>query len=52
MGYFVGFAASLLGSLIGQLGGQIGALGWTTVVLYALFTLGYGYFAFMKPAGG
>ncbi len=35
--------------LKGQLSGQFNALGWTTVALYLLLTLGLGYFRFMKP---
>ena len=34
--------------LMGMLSGQMNALGWTTVALYLLFTLGMGYFRFMK----
>ncbi len=36
--------------LMAQLSGQGNALGWTSVALYLLFTLGLGYFHFMKPA--
>ena len=46
------FAQSVIGlviSLIAQLGGVVNALGWSTVALTAIFTLGYGYFRFMKP---
>ena len=35
--------------LMGQLSGQMNGLGWTTVAAYLLFTLGLGYFRFMKP---
>lgn len=34
--------------LMGMLSGQMSALGWMTVALYLLFTLGMGYFRFMK----
>ena len=34
--------------LMGMLSGQMNALGWTIVALYLLFTLGLGYFRFMK----
>ena len=44
-----GFAVGFVVSLIGQLSGVVNALGWSIVVLYALFALGYGYFRFMKP---
>ena len=36
--------------LMGQLSELSNPLGWTTVILYLLFTLGLGYFRFMKPA--
>lgn len=35
--------------LMGQLSGQANGLAWTTVALYLLFTLGLGYFRFVKP---
>jgi hypothetical protein len=47
----VGFAVGLVATVLGQLSGAVNALGWSTVVIYALFTLGYGYFQFMKPGG-
>jgi len=36
-------------ALINQLSGLVNALGWSTVALYLLFALGYGYFQFKKP---
>ena len=44
----VSFAVGFVVSLIGQLGGVVNALGWSTVVIYLVFTLGYGYFQFVK----
>ena len=35
-------------ALQGQLSGIVGPLGWLTVALYLLFTLGYGYFQFAR----
>ena len=35
--------------LMGMLSGQMNALGWTIAALYLLFTLGLGYFHFLKP---
>ncbi len=35
--------------LMGMLSGQMNALGWTTAAIYLLFTLGLGYFHFLKP---
>jgi len=46
---FVGDTLGFVVSLIGQLTGAIGPLGWTTVVLYFLLALGFGYFLF-KPS--
>jgi hypothetical protein len=47
------FGAAVLGfvvALITQLGGGINALGWSTVIFYLLFALGFGYFRFIKSA--
>lgn len=42
---------AFLVSLIGQLGGVPGvnALGWSTVLLYLLLGIGFGYLRFMRP---
>lgn len=47
---FVTAGLATIISLIGQLGGVQGvnALGWSTVVLYLLFALAYGYLRFMR----
>ena len=37
-------------ALFGQLAGAVNALGWSTVAIYLVFALGYGYFQFMKPS--
>jgi hypothetical protein len=47
------FVADGLGfvlALIGQLGGVVNSMGWSTVVIYLLLALGFGYFQFLKPA--
>jgi len=41
----VGFIVALLG----QLSGVLNELGWSTVGIYLLLALGYGYFQFAKP---
>jgi len=46
IGYFIGFVVTL----IGQLGGVVNSLGWSTVAIYFLFSLGYGYFQFTKSS--
>jgi hypothetical protein len=47
---FIGDAVGFVVALTAQLGGVVNALGWSTVVIYLLFTLGFGYFQFTKPA--
>jgi len=37
-------------ALLGQLAGVVNALGWSTVAIYLLFALGFGYFQFIKPS--
>ena len=47
------FAADCIGfvvSLIGQISNVVNALGWSTVVIYLLLALGFGYFQFFKAA--
>jgi len=41
---FVGDGIGFIVSLFGQLRGVMNALGWTTVVIYLLLALGFGYF--------
>ena len=43
----VGFVVSLLA----QLDGAVNELGWTTVAIYLLLALGFGYFRFIKTKG-
>ena len=44
---FVGDGVGFFVALLGQLGGEINALGWSTVTIYALFAVGFGYFRFL-----
>ncbi len=37
-------------ALIGQLNEILGSLGWLTVAIYFLLSLGFGYFQFFKPS--
>ena len=47
---FVGDGVGFILALIGQLGGVVNALGWSTVLIYLLLALGFGYFGFVaKP---
>ena len=47
---FVGEAVGFIVALFGQLSGVVNALGWSTVAVYLLLALGFGYFQFMKPS--
>ena len=47
---FVCETAGFIVALFGQLAGAVNALGWSTVAIYLLFALGFGYFQFMKPS--
>ena len=47
---FISEAVGFVVALIGQINNVVGALGWSTVVIYLLFALGFGYFQFVKPA--
>ncbi len=47
---FVGDAIGFIVALIAQLGGIVNALGWSTVAIYLLLAIGWGYFRFTKPA--
>ncbi|HET6948526.1 MAG TPA: hypothetical protein VFJ45_12010 [bacterium] len=47
---FVGDVVGFILALIGRLGGVVNALGWSTVLIYLLLALGFGYFGFVaKP---
>ena len=45
----VGDGIAFIASLVGQLGGVMNALGWSTVVIYLLLAIGFGYFCFTQP---
>jgi hypothetical protein len=45
----VGFVVGFVASLVGQLNDIVNALGWTTVAIYLLFSVAYGYFQFRPP---
>jgi hypothetical protein len=49
---FVGDGVGFIVSLMGQLGGVTNALGWTTVLIYLLLALGFGYFLAQPKATG
>ncbi len=47
---FIGHGFGFVVALIGQLGNVVNALGWTTVALYFLISIGFGYFRFAKSS--
>jgi hypothetical protein len=51
-GSLIGAVLGLLVAIHGQRVGAVNALGWSSVAIYALLTLGYAYFAFGKPVDG
>ena len=46
---FIGDSVGFVVALIGQLSGVGNDLGWSTVALYLVLALGFGYFQFIKP---
>jgi hypothetical protein len=49
IGSFLGSLAGLVVSLTGQFWGLVNGLGWTSVLIYGLLLLGYGFFVFGGP---
>jgi hypothetical protein len=47
---FVGDAIGFVLALMAQLRGVVNQVGWSTVAIYGLLALGFGYFQFNKPA--
>ncbi|MBU0529207.1 hypothetical protein KKF86_05570 [bacterium] len=45
---FIGDAIGFIVALIGQFNAVVNALGWSTVAIYLLLSLGFGYFRFKK----
>jgi hypothetical protein len=50
IGSFLGSLAGLVVALTGQFWGVVNGLGWSTVAIYGLLTLGYGSYMFGRPA--
>jgi hypothetical protein len=48
LGFFVVDAVGFIVSLLAQVDGVVNNLGWTTVAIYLLLGVGFGYFRFMK----
>ena len=47
LGLFVSLGVGFIASLLAQLDGVANSLGWLTVALYLVFSLGFGYVRFM-----
>jgi uncharacterized membrane protein YqgA involved in biofilm formation len=50
MSFFIGDVIGFIISLIAQLNHVVNNLGWSTVVLYLLLGIGFGYFSFSKSS--
>jgi hypothetical protein len=50
LGLAIGNIVGFVVALIGQFGAVVNTLGWSTVVIYLLLALGFGFFALRKPA--
>jgi hypothetical protein len=48
LSFFIADGIGFIIALIGQLNNVVNALGWLTVVIYLLLSLGFGYFRFSK----
>ena len=47
---FVSDGVGFIVALIGQLAGVVNSLGWSTVAIYLVLAVGFGYFQFTRPA--
>jgi len=47
---FIADSIGFVVALLGQLSNVVNALGWSTVAIYLLLALGFGYFQFFKAA--
>jgi hypothetical protein len=50
MAMFIGDGIGFIVALIGQLNNVVNDFGWSTVVLYLLLAIGFGYFTFSKSS--
>ena len=50
LSFFIADGIGFIIALIGQLNNVVNALGWLTVVIYLLLSLGFGYFRFSKQS--
>lgn len=47
--FFIADGIGFIVALIGQLNNVVNDLGWSTVIIYFLLSLGFAYFQFSKP---
>ena len=47
--FLISVVIGLIVSLMGVLSGAFSAVGWSAVLIYLFFSLGYAYFQFIKP---
>jgi hypothetical protein len=50
LGSLIGDVVGVIVALMGTLSGVMSAVGWSAVVIYLLFVLGFAYFQFMAPS--
>jgi hypothetical protein len=50
LSFFIADGIGFIVALIGQLNSIVGPLGWLTVAIYLLLTIGFGYNQFSKPS--
>lgn len=50
LSFFIADGIGFVVALIGQLNNVVNSLGWSTVVIYFLLSLGFAYFYFSKPS--
>ena len=49
LSFFIADGIGFIIALIGQLNNVVNNLGWSTVIIYFLLSLGFAYFQFSKP---
>ena len=50
LSFFIADGIGFIVALIGQINSIVGPLGWLTVAIYLLLTIGFGYNQFSKPS--
>ena len=50
LAFFIGDSIGFIIALIAQLGNVVNTVGWSTVAIYLLLALGFGYFQFSKSS--